>query len=276
MKKFLLVGVVLALVGVLVVGLMGTASGDKGKTDLYWCAETNEYVDKEADCPDVPPWVDDPSRNDEDNDGVNDLIDNCPGIANPDQKDADGDGKGDPCDPALKVGIYTTIIQVNFADGTSKILTKDSPLDKLSFTFDGKPVREFVFMSSIAMATKGANIIASAETQLLSGTSIIRSKTGETVSASVFPEKSRSLFTQVLDQTSFFYTVATGTYTMRFISHVTLMILDLAGDDVQDSFTIPFDMSVSVTDNSGGGGGGGGGGGCFKFDCDPLPLGMLG
>jgi hypothetical protein len=36
--------------------------------------------------------------NDEDNDGVGDLYDNCPAIQNPQQLDADNDGTGDLCD----------------------------------------------------------------------------------------------------------------------------------------------------------------------------------
>lgn len=35
---------------------------------------------------------------DQDNDGVADLIDNCPQVANPDQADIDADGVGDACD----------------------------------------------------------------------------------------------------------------------------------------------------------------------------------
>ena len=36
---------------------------------------------------------------DDDNDGVDDVLDNCPLVANPDQSDLDADGKGDACDP---------------------------------------------------------------------------------------------------------------------------------------------------------------------------------
>ena len=38
------------------------------------------------------------SHGDADEDGINDLIDNCFGVFNPDQGDADGDGTGDACD----------------------------------------------------------------------------------------------------------------------------------------------------------------------------------
>ena len=34
---------------------------------------------------------------DEDGDGVLDLLDNCGGVYNPDQSDRDGDGTGDAC-----------------------------------------------------------------------------------------------------------------------------------------------------------------------------------
>ena len=44
--------------------------------------------DQQADCLDQ----------DDDNDGVPDVIDNCPSISNPAQKDNDGDGDGDLCD----------------------------------------------------------------------------------------------------------------------------------------------------------------------------------
>ena len=37
--------------------------------------------------------------NDDDNDGIGDLDDNCPLVANPDQEDFDNDGIADVCDP---------------------------------------------------------------------------------------------------------------------------------------------------------------------------------
>ena len=44
-------------------------------------------------------WVVDPANNaDADNDGVNDLVDNCPNVNNPLQIDSDLDGDGDACD----------------------------------------------------------------------------------------------------------------------------------------------------------------------------------
>ena len=44
-------------------------------------------------------WTIDPSQNaDKDNDGVNDLVDNCPNTNNPLQYDSDLDGDGDECD----------------------------------------------------------------------------------------------------------------------------------------------------------------------------------
>ena len=44
-------------------------------------------------------WVVDPANNaDADNDGVNDLTDNCPNVNNPLQTDSDLDGEGDACD----------------------------------------------------------------------------------------------------------------------------------------------------------------------------------
>jgi len=39
-----------------------------------------------------------PPPNDTDNDGIDDMVDNCPNIANPDQADYDNDGIGDLCD----------------------------------------------------------------------------------------------------------------------------------------------------------------------------------
>ena len=69
-----------------------TGMGSPGKwaiSHVEWCYG--------SETPPPPP----PSQcgeSDMDQDGVNDLCDNCPSVANPDQTDTDNDGMGDACD----------------------------------------------------------------------------------------------------------------------------------------------------------------------------------
>ena len=69
---------------------------------------------------------------DEDDDGVNDVIDNCLGLANPDQRDTDIDGFGNLCDADLN-----NDCNVNFPD---LLLLKDvffSSFEPADFNVDG-------------------------------------------------------------------------------------------------------------------------------------------
>ena len=64
-------------------GLLGTvptAQGDNGESLAVLVEESATLI-----C------------DDEDGDGVLDLLDNCWGVYNPDQSDRDGDGTGDAC-----------------------------------------------------------------------------------------------------------------------------------------------------------------------------------
>lgn len=43
---------------------------------------------------------------DSDNDGINDITDNCPDVSNPTQTDSDNDKIGDDCDSSISVKNY--------------------------------------------------------------------------------------------------------------------------------------------------------------------------
>lgn len=49
-------------------------------------------------CDDNAPFTSNPQQDDDDSDGVGDVVDNCAGTANRDQTDTDGDGQGNACD----------------------------------------------------------------------------------------------------------------------------------------------------------------------------------
>ncbi|MEZ5043592.1 MAG: T9SS type A sorting domain-containing protein [Saprospiraceae bacterium] len=74
---------------------------------------------------------------DYDNDGINDLGDNCPLIANADQLDSDTDGAGDACDASFSVCIAITSLETavealpTTSDGTKAFL-----LNKLNIARD--------------------------------------------------------------------------------------------------------------------------------------------
>ncbi len=70
--------------------------------------DNDGVLDVDDNCPEVanPDQADldgdeigDACDGDADGDGVEDGVDNCPGLHNPDQADVDGDGMGDACDP---------------------------------------------------------------------------------------------------------------------------------------------------------------------------------
>lgn len=67
--------------------------------------------------------------NDNDNDRVSNLLDNCRNVFNPDQLDSDNDGTGDACDPD-----YNSCGAPGFAPGTDKavFLWKDCPTGQWS------------------------------------------------------------------------------------------------------------------------------------------------
>ena len=71
----LVIGATLSLLGT-----VSTAHGDNDKSVAVLTEESATLI-----C------------DDEDGDGVLDLLDNCWGVYNPDQSDQDGDGTGDAC-----------------------------------------------------------------------------------------------------------------------------------------------------------------------------------
>ena len=276
---------VLVIVSVVLAFTLAFPAKDTGDVEIFLCWD-GTYVDDEADCPTPPPEYDeippppapdDPDPDlDFDDDGVFDDEDNCPAVYNPSQTDSDGDGSGDACDPVLRVGVYYTIIYINFADGTQKVVTQESILDQLQAAkYEGKTVASFSFRSSLGTASVAARITARAETLLFveSTKSILRSSAGESVTVAVPKYTSSSLFTQNIGQEFFDNIPADIGYALKFISHVTLDVLADDGTLLgSDSFTIVYTMGISVV-ATGGGGGGGGGGGC---PCEPPePLGMV-
>lgn len=77
-------------------------------------------------------WEDD----DDDNDGINDVSDNCPLDANPGQEDVDDDGKGDVCDDNNSGG------DIPIANPLGDTMTLEELLAKiLTFVFNiGVPI----------------------------------------------------------------------------------------------------------------------------------------
>ena len=59
---------------------------------------------------------------DDDGDGITDVLDNCPLNANPQQSDADADGSGDACDvtdsPLVPIPVFHTSLAALMVNGT--------------------------------------------------------------------------------------------------------------------------------------------------------------
>ena len=82
-------------------------------------------------CDDTPNGTDD-----DDSDGVFNVVDNCPGVYNPDQADADGDGSGDVCDSS-SVTVTDPIGDVVVERRVGDFPDYDPRADLMSYTLRG-------------------------------------------------------------------------------------------------------------------------------------------
>jgi len=240
MKRKILAAVLIigAIVGAFVLFVPVT---DVGGTPLVLCWD-GTLVDDETECPPLPPDDDDPDT---------------------------------PPPKNLLVGTFNVAIFVYFTDGTSKLLTRSTPLDSLAVFYEGKEVDHFRFDSSISTADMGVKISARPEGIIALRTgSILHSESGQTASATVLKQTASSLFGMNIGSKFFLNLAAGEVYTLSFVSHIQ-MDLDLDNDGTYTSHKearVVYTIAIELT----GGGGGGGGGDCYLPSCDPLPLGMLG